>query len=162
MKKITLIAFLVISFSVYSQQKYTFKSGGRVYDINNEKVTPLYLTTTYSDNTDFLKLYKAGRFKKTIGNIMIVTGLSTIAIKHISLVNKSKITSNGSITPTNNILYFVGAGLVITAIPIKIGFSKKIRKSLEILNSSILDKKVTYLDSSILLNSNGIGLSLKF
>lgn len=167
MKNLFLTICLTITLTSFSQEKYTFKSGGRIFDSNNQKLTPTELRKKFSDNNNFLKLYNSGRSKKTIGNILLYTGISTVIIKHLTVVNDKPTfnNSNGSVTvkSSNNILYFVGAGLIAASIPVKIGFSKKIKRAVDVLNESGNNKSIGFIESkSIIMNSNGLGLRMTF
>jgi hypothetical protein len=55
--------------------------------------------------------------------------------------------------------------MVLIAIPIKIGFQKKIKKSIILMNDEIkLQKQNTGInfESNIIANANGVGLKLTF
>lgn len=60
-------------------------------------------------------------------------------------------------------IYVIGGIMSAAAIPIKIGFSKKIKKSIILMNEDAKNPKTTFIESSeIIANSNGIGISIKF
>ena len=62
-------------------------------------------------------------------------------------------------------MYFVSAGISLIAIPIKIGFQKKIKKSVILMNDEMkLQKQNTGInfESNIIANANGVGLKLTF
>ena len=174
MKKILLIFVMLFSMVTYSQEIYTFKSGGRVFDSQNQKISPDDFRNLLVTNQPALELYETGRNKKTIGNVMLYGGISTLIgkfIYDISYVTPYKITqSNGPYPVTtvtseesSRVLYYVGAGLVLVAIPIKIGFSKKIKRAIEMLNEDNSKPKKTSIETaSFIINSNGIGLSITF
>lgn len=162
MKKLFFSVLLILPLFMFSQEVYTFKSGGRVFE-NSIKLNPLQVREKFAVNVDVLKLYNAGRTKKTVGNILLFGGISTIIIKHISVGKKMAPDSNGNIGKADNIMYFVGAGMVVLAVPIKIGFEKKIKKSIVLMNENPPKDKVSYIDSSTLFfNSNGVGICLRF
>jgi hypothetical protein len=166
MKKIFLIVCFIFSLISYSQENYTFRSGGRIFDNNNLKISPTDVRTKFSDNTKFLELYNSGRTKKTVGNILLYTGISTLVIKHLIVVTEPiQSDSRGAVTTksSSNILYFVSGGLILASIPVKIGFSKRIRKAVELLNSNTKSADVGFFDSeSVIFDSNGIGLKMTF
>ena len=59
---------------------------------------------------------------------------------------------------------FVGGALVIIAIPIKIGFSKKIKKAVSLMNEDLKNPKTGFNieSTSFISNSNGVGISITF
>ena len=162
MKKLFLSILFILPFFMFSQDVYTFKSGGRVFE-NSIKLNPIQVREKFADNTEILSLYNAGRTKKTVGNVLFFGGISTLIIKHISVGKKVAPDSNGNFGKADNIMYFVGAGMIVLAIPIKIGFEKKIKKSIVLMNENPPKDKVGFIDSSsLLLNSNGVGISFSF
>lgn len=165
MKQIFIIALVLFSFNSFSQENYKFKKGGKIIDNNNEIVTPTYLRSTFSDNKEFLKLYNAGRTKKNVGNIFLYTGISTLIIKQLSAANNHPTADNNgnfTVKKSSNVAYILGAGLIIAAIPIKVGYSKKIQKSVEVLNSP-KKNPIGYIESmSFIYSSNGIGIRVSF
>ena len=53
--------------------------------------------------------------------------------------------------------------MIILAIPIKIGFSNKIKQAVVLMNQDLKNPKTTLIESSdIIVNSDGIGVSIKF
>ena len=164
MKKIICLFLFALPFINFSQEQLTFKSGGRVYNSNSEKLTSNEVRTLLQPNPEALQLFNAGRSKKTVGNILLYGGISTVVIKHISMLNKYSGTSYNKNIETNNVMYFVGGALVIIAIPIKIGFSKKIKKSLELINNDFKNPKtgLTIDSTNFISNSDGFGISITF
>lgn len=140
-----------------------FKSGGRVFNSNNQKISPHDMRSILSTNSEALKLYNAGRLKKTIGNTLFWGGLGTFAIKHATIIKDSRQPLYKQ-KSTNNIMYFVGAGMVLVSVPVKLGFQKKIKKSVALINEDIKNPSTTFNieESSIIANSNGIGISITF
>ena len=63
-----IFAFLFISGFSFSQETYTFKSGGRVFE-NNKRIKTPEIETYFGHKPEIVNLYKAGRTKKTVGNI---------------------------------------------------------------------------------------------
>ncbi|MFY7811078.1 MAG: hypothetical protein ACOVQ2_05040 [Flavobacterium sp.] len=160
-KTILTLAFMLVGVC-QAQEVYTANNNGKVF-LNQEKIDSEKVKALMANNTEALKLYEAGRMKKTFGNILLYGGIATVALKHLSVVNSDKtVTSNGnvSVESSNNILYFVGAGMVVAAIPIKLGFKNKIKKAVELLNQSNQNK--TELEQNIIVNANGIGIQWRF
>lgn len=73
-----------------------------------------------------LALYDAGRSKKTVGNILFPVGVAFIVD---DLVNGA----NRDITYPTTFTY-LGYACLLIAIPVKIGFSNKIEKAVNLLN----------------------------
>ena len=74
-----------LPFINFSQEQLTFKSGGRVYNSNSEKLTSNEVRTLLQPNPEALQLFNAGRSKKTVGNILLYGGISTVIINHYSI-----------------------------------------------------------------------------
>ena len=158
MKNLFLIFTLLFTSAAFCQETYTMKSGGRIFNSKNERLNSTKVAENF--NPEALKLYKAGRTKKTIGNLFFWGGLSTFVIKHLNVVNKH---SGNMHAVTNNTLYFVGGAMVLTSIPIKIGFQNKIRKSVTVMNEyNTKTDKVSIESTDLMVNANGIGISLTF
>jgi len=70
---------------------------------------------------------------------------------------------NNSKTYSNTLL-FVSAGIILIAIPIKIGFSKKIKRAVLLMNEDLKTPKTSFNieSTSFVSNSNGIGISITF
>lgn len=164
MKNSFLLALIFMTFSTFSQETYTMKSGGRVFNSKNERVHSGKVAENF--NQEALKLYQAGRAKKTFGNILLWGGVGTIVLKHIAVMNEPMILDLYGNTPrpkTNITLYAAGSVMILAAIPIKIGFQKKIRKSVAIMNAAAANSDKTEIEStSIIANSDGLGLKFTF
>lgn len=163
MKKIVLLSLLfIMPLIVSSQEMLTYKSGGRVFNTENKKIKALDVRVIMASNPEALKLYNAGKAKQTWGNVLLYGGISTVVVNHISVAKSS--TSPGSVNAGRNIPYVVGAAMVLVALPIKIGFSKKIKKSINIMNDEIKNPSSGFNieTSSFIANANGIGVSITF
>ncbi len=167
MKKLFLIAILFVAFSSFSQDLYSFKKGGEILE-NGIKISPKNVKEILVNNQTALDLYKVGRNKKTFGNILLSLGIGTLIGK---LVRDSTSGDGFTTLPsgktvanvTSKTLYYVGAVMIIASIPIKIGFSNKIKQALVLMNQNVKNPKTTFIESSdIIVNSNGIGVSIKF
>jgi hypothetical protein len=182
MKKIILIITLLFTFLSFSQNIYTFKSGGRILE-NGKLISPTEIRELIRNNKEALEVYNSGRNKKTFGNVLLYGGIVTMIGKiAYDATHPPKLiqTAQSSYTygPYNNTayiynyayepapsraLYFIGAGFIISSIPIKIGFSNKIRQAIALINKDARTPKTTFVESSeIIANSNGIGISIKF
>jgi hypothetical protein len=162
MKNLFLVFTLLITSITFCQETYTMKSGGRIFNSKGERLNSTKVAENF--NQEALKLYKAGRTKKTLGNIFLYGGISTIIITHLSKVKNTGVQSDGTFgKPTSNTMYFVGAGIVLISIPIKIGFQNRIRKSVTIMNEyNSKTDKVSIESTDLMVNANGIGISLTF
>ena len=154
MKKIICLLVTLLSITGFSQEVYKFKSGGRVFDSKNQKISPEEVRSLLVTNQPALELYEAGRNKKTFGNILLYGGF----VSGIYLFSKDYF--NGKKVGDESYLVI---GLALLAIPIKIGFSKKIKKAIEMLNEDNLKPKTTSIEStSFIANNNGVGVSFTF
>jgi hypothetical protein len=166
MKNLIIVLLLFTSVS-FSQETYTFKSGGRVFE-NNERLNSIEVNKKFSSNSEILKLYNNGRNRKTAGNLLLWGGIGTGIIKILSDTNQNVEQDNRGyikVKQTSNVLYFVTGSMVLIAIPIKIGFQKKIKKSIILMNDEMkLQKQNTGInfESNIIANANGVGLKLTF
>ena len=163
--KTLIYSFLLLSCMFYSQETYTFKSGGRVFE-NGERIKTSQIESTFKDKPEIVNLYKSGRTKKTVGNVFLYSGIGIIALKHYDRVKNQNVDAYGNTTKKeSNVMYFVGAGISIVSIPIKIGFQKRIKKSVALMNedanSKIKSTGFNY-ETNIMANSNGFGLKITF
>lgn len=163
MKNLIVFILLSTSFFCFSQDALTFKSTSKVYNSSNIKLLPEDIRNLFASNTEALRLYNSGKTKQTIGNIFLYGGISTVIIKHITMINKYSVVNTSNVQ-SNNIMYFVGAGLILTAIPIKIGLSKKIKKAVLLMNEDLKTPKTSFTieSTSFISNSNGFGISITF
>ena len=167
MKKLFAILFLALFFNSFSQEIYTSDRNGNVYDSKKNKVAPEVFKQLLQANQPALDLYNAGRTKKTVGNVLLYGGLATGIGNFIYEANKGiepyGAYNNSKSESTPNVLFFVAGAMVVIAIPIKIGFSKKVKKSVEMYNADAKQTKVSSIETTaILANRNGIGLAFTF
>ena len=182
MKKTKFLIILMFNLYAFSQNKYTYMNGGRILE-NGKKINPTEIRNLLINNQRTLELYESGRVKKTFGNVLIYSGLATLISKYIydlsyspKLIGQSSSSYNygpynntayiNSYTyepPPSKTMYVVGGILIVVAIPIKAGFSKRIKKAVVLMNQDSNNPKTTFIESSdIIANSNGIGLSINF
>jgi hypothetical protein len=185
MKKLHFIILLFALNAVAQEtQMYHYQSRGRIYQ-NGVKLQPDTIRSRFANNPEIVKIYNTGRTKKTVGNVLLWGGLA-LGIGHYgymaNLRPKYKYTKNNNdyhyppviiypeysyedVTnyPSNTLLYVSGA-MIVAAIPIKIGFEKKIKKSVELINEVAKNPKTTFnIESTqIIANRNGIGLAITF
>jgi hypothetical protein len=146
-------------------QKLVYKSNGNILNSEKQKISPAQVRELLKDNEKLLADYNAGRSKKTVGNVLIIGGIGLLATD--LLIGA---TSDGNTTVTGNsiqternypsALTYIGVAALIIAIPVKIGFSKKIKNVVTEYNNQMTtgynEFKKTKLD--LITNSNGIGL----
>jgi hypothetical protein len=162
MKQLITFLLLTSSFFCFSQDALTFKSTSRVFNSSNQKLTSSEIRDLFASNPEALKLYNVGKTKQTLGNILLYGGISTVVINHYLILQNAK--NKGDINGDRNIPYIIGGVLILTAIPIKIGFSKKIKKAVSLMNEDLKNPKTGFNieSTSFISNSNGFGVSITF
>lgn len=166
MKKVIVFLILILPIISFSQKTFTFKSGGRVLQ-DNIKISPTAVRDQFNSNKQISDLYNAGRTKKTVGNVLLYGGIGTLVIKFISDINApidhSYPSQNIQVKQTSNVLYGVAAGVILVSIPIKIGFQKKIKKAILLMNDEVQKPKTAFIEKATFIsNSNGFGISITF
>lgn len=155
------------SLQSFSQQ-LIYKSNGNILNSENQKISPKQVRELLKDNDKLLANYNAGRSKKTVGNILLYGGLGFVIADIIRGTTASGITS----APTGGGYYelksektypkamtYLGVAAVVIAIPVKIGFSKKIKNVVTEYNNL---KTTGYNNPklNLITNSQGIGFRL--
>lgn len=170
-KPLFLLLLFFCSLQSHSQ-KLVYKSNGTILNSENQKIFPDQVRELLKDNQQLLADYNAGRSKKTVRNILIIGGLGFLTADLIKVVTASGI----SATPIgggqyalqeekNNfpsVLTYIGIAAIIIAIPVKIGFSNKIKNVVTDYNSQNASGYKQFNDPKLdlITNSNGIGLRL--
>ena len=152
-------------------QKLVCKSNGTILNSENQKISPDQVWELLKDNQKLLADYNAGRTKKTFGNILLIGGLGLLTADLIHGATASGMTA----VPTGGGYYslqtektyptaltYVGVMAVIIAIPVKIGFSKKIKNVVTEYNNQMATgyNQLNKQKLDLITNSNGIGLRL--
>jgi hypothetical protein len=126
--------FLLFFFCILQShsQKLIYKSNGTILNSENQKISPEKVREILKDNQQLLADYNAGRSKKTVGNVLLIGGLGLIAGDVLVGANtdgNTTVSGNSIQTERNypSALTFVGIAAVVISIPVKIGYSKKIR-----------------------------------
>lgn len=163
LKKIALLFLLVFPLLSFCQDTLTYKGNGRIFNSSQQKLSSENVRSLISNNTEALHLYNSGKTKQTLGNIFLYGGISIVIIKHITMLNKYS-GQNALKAESNNVMYFVGGAITIIAIPIKIGFSKKIKRAVTTVNEDLKNPKTGFNieSTSFVSNSNGFGISITF
>ncbi|HLF53176.1 hypothetical protein [Flavobacterium sp.] len=156
MKTKSLVALLLLTSLFSFSQQLTYKSGGNIFDSNNKKISPSEVRQLLADKPGLLNLYNEGRTKKTVGNVLLIGGLGLIVGD----------LANGA---TRDVVYpaaltYLGVASFIIAIPVKIGFSKKIKTVVEDYNKQLVnnDSKIKIESMSLYTNQGGLGIQMTF
>jgi hypothetical protein len=162
MKNLFALFLLLTSFLCLSQEALTFKGTSKVLNSDKVKLSPTEVRDLFVANPEALRLYNSGKTKQTLGNILLYGGIATVAINHYSIMQQAK--NRANIDGDRNIPYAIGGVLILTAIPIKIGFSKKIEKAVSLMNEDLKNPKTgsNIESTSFISNSNGLGISITF
>jgi hypothetical protein len=168
-KPLFFLLLFLCSLQSYSQ-KLVYKSNGNIRDSENNKISPTKVRELLANNQKLLADYNAGRSKKTIGNILLISGFGFLTADIIHGVTASGITvvpaGGGYYAPKSEKTYptaltYLGFAAIIVAIPVKIGFSKKIKNVVtEYNNQKTVGYESNYKKLDLITNSNGIGLRL--
>ena len=160
-KQLFILLFFSCSLQSFSQ-KLVYKSNGNILNSNGQELSPNLVRIVLRENQQLLKNYNIARRKKTIGNILLISGpvLSFVGAFSYALSGL-----DAGLAPENEevnrsvpkIIAFTGLAAIVVAIPVKIGFSKKIRNVVtEYNNQNTTGFNTPKLD--LITNSNGIGL----
>ncbi len=169
-KSIIFLFFLFYNVATFSQI-IIYKSNGNIRDSENKKISPDQVRELLVSNEKLLADYNAGRSKKTVGNVLLLGGLGFLTADLIRGVTASGITS----TPTGGgyynlesektypkVMTYIGVASILIAIPVKIGFSKKIKNVVTDYNNQKATGFNQYNNPKLdlITNSNGLGLRL--
>lgn len=142
MKKVLLLLMLILPIISFAQN-YSFKNGGGILQngilISPEEVRQLLVT-----NQPALQLYDAGRSKKTIGNVLLYGGgtifsyaLYKTIYPNVTYKQYGGYGSSSTVFTDDTpkpVVGITGIVLMLAAIPVKIGFSNKIRQAVTLMN----------------------------
>ena len=153
-----IIAFLL---SLQSQsQNLVYKSNGNVRDSENNKISPKKMRVLLASNQKLLAVYNAGRSKKTIGNILLYGGLGLLAADVLVELYRPVDINNLEKRTYPSALTYIGAAAFVISIPVKIGFSKKVRSAVEDYNK-LKSERLTEISNKnleFIANANGLGM----
>ncbi|HQZ26349.1 MAG TPA: hypothetical protein PLD18_13710 [Flavobacterium sp.] len=162
MKQLFVLLFFCCILQSHSQ-KLVYKSNGTILNSENQQISPDQVRELLKNNQELLADYNAGRFKKTIGNILLVSGPVFLVVGTFTyVISGFESGMNGEYVKESDksipkIIAFVGLAELLIAIPVKIGFSKKIKNVVtEYNNQNATAYNKPKLD--LITNSNGIGL----
>ena len=140
-------------------QKLVYKSNGNILNSENQQISPDQVRELLKDNQKLLADYNAGRSKKTLGNVLLYGGMGLFLINtyYQTLSSNSNYNDNNYENGSPFALSIVGLASMAVAIPVKIGFSRKIKNVVtEYNNPNATGFNKPKLD--LITNSNGIGL----
>lgn len=154
MKNSIKIFLLLLVCQLSLAQKLVYQNRGNIQNDKSNNLTSAEIRTLLINNETLLAEYNAGRTKKTVGNVLLVGGLSLSSVALASPLFEDK--------PVSIELVAVGFVSVLVAIPVKIGFTKKIKHVVSEYNNlntiGVKNFEVNKLD--VIANSNGLGLKL--
>jgi hypothetical protein len=167
------IFFFLLFCSVASfSQTLIYKSNGNILNAANEKISPDQIRELFKENEKLLADYNAGRSKKTAGNILLCVGSGFVIADIYRRIYKPDVYEYSFKQSTfyqtieaklikeikfPSALGYIGFTLIAVAVPIKIGFSKKIKNVVtDYNNQSAIGYNKPKLD--LITNANGIGL----
>ena len=159
---VLLLFFCILQFH---SQKLVYKSNGNILNNENQQLSPDQVRKLLKDNQKSLANYNAGRLKKTIGNVLIVSGSVFLVVGTFSYALSGL---DAGMDPEydgdnyRNIpkaIALVGLAELLISIPVKIGFSKKIENVVTDYNNQN-DTGYNKPKLDFITNSNGIGLRL--
>ena len=164
MKKI-LVLTLLISFSCFSQQlKYCI--GGTIYKSENQKLNPTAVRELMKNNEAALTLYNAGRGKKTWGNVLFYGGFGLAAINLYTAMTKDPYTNSSSGDYTseraNPTMAIIGGTMIVASIPIKMGYTRKVKKAINEYNKGVAYNDKLKPDVTFLAGIQGFGVRIQF
>ena len=164
MNKLFLLAILISSIGFAQQLEY--RSGGRVFDSQNQKIKTDTVRKMMKDNQEALRLYTAGRRKKTWGNVLFYGGLTLCVANLYDGIYGDAFTadSHGAYVPnhTEPTLAIIGGAMIVASIPIKIGYPKKIKAAINAYNKDIAFREGERPDVTLLATSQGLGVKISF
>ncbi|OYU79141.1 MAG: hypothetical protein CFE23_15430 [Flavobacterium sp. BFFFF1] len=148
-KKITFFLIMFLNIAAHSQN-LVYVPNGNVTNSDNQTLTPKLVRDILASNPKALESYNTGRSKKTIGDFLLGLG--------IGLAAGDLAAGLFSDTHYPTAITFVGLGSVAVAIPIKIGYARKIRSAVDQYNGHPTTERVRTIN--VIGNPNGIGLRL--
>lgn len=154
MKNAIKIILLLLACQLSFAQKLVYKNRGNIKDDKGKNLSSVEVRSLLANNETLLEEYNIGRTKKTVGNVLLLGG-ATLSYGILAVqLSEGKPVSTG--------LVAVGLISMLVAIPVKIGFTKKIKHVVSEFNNQKAiganNFKVDNLD--IIANSNGFGIKL--
>lgn len=151
-KQIFIILFFLIGIPSFGQ-KLTYAGNGNILDANNSKLSPVQVETLLKDNEELFRSYVAGRSKKSIGNIMLYTGLALIGTDLVIGASKD--------VEYPTFFSIVGGITTLISIPVKMGYSKKIKNVVNEYNAKNGFTFINKIDPKLEMITNNLGLGMR-
>lgn len=153
--KILFFAFLLFSAVSFSQQ-LTLKSGGKIYDSNNQKLSNAAVKELLASQPELLEQYKQGRTKASVGGFLLGFGIGLLGADLATGLTQDKTYPTAST--------YIGLASTLISIPVMIGHSKKIKKAIDGYNEALLINKTgfNFEKINVITNQNGIGMRISF
>jgi hypothetical protein len=164
-KKLLFVVLLNIFIS-NAQSTYTYGTGGNVLE-NGKKLNSTLVREKFTGNYKLLEMYDAGRNKKTWGNVLFYGGFGLAAL-NLTLSATAYVGPGSNGQPSvekvpGPQLAIIGGVLTLVSIPIKVGYPKRIKSAIELMNTTgeVTPKKVAY-QLNISPSVNGMAIRLTF
>lgn len=154
MKNPIKIVLLILICQFSFAQKLVYKNRGNIKDDNGNYLSSTEVRLLLANNESLLAEYNNGREKKTAGNILLIGGAALAVVPTAIQLYNGQPVSQG----------ILGLGIVsmVVAIPVKIGFTRKIKHVVSEFNSQkaigVTNFQIQNMD--LITNSNGIGFRL--
>ncbi len=170
MKRNFVVLLFLISIVGFSQQ-LKYGSGGTVYNVENQKISPEGVRKLLAMNEEALSLYNSGRSKKTWGNVLFYGGLGLVTTNLLIGMHTDNTTvsypGNGNYPSvqserTDMTMALIGGAMIVASIPVKIGYPKKIKTALGLYNKSLTNHYRPEPRTTLLASANQIGLRIEF
>jgi len=162
LNRIFFFVFFICCFESHAQS-LVYKSNGNIKDTEGKSISPDKIRLLLANNEKLLKEYNSGRSKKTVGNILFYGGMGLVAgdLVREAFTTKSSYGYNEERTYPS-VMTYLGVASFLVSIPVKIGFSKKIKNVVTDYNQqkSIGSNQPNYKEIDFISNSNGIGFRL--
>ena len=154
MKNAIKIILLLLVCQLSFAQKLVYKNRGNIEDVNGNNLSSNEVRYLLANNETLLEEYNIGRTKKTVGNVLHVGGATLAYVPTVIQLYNGKPVSIG--------LFSAGIVSMLVAIPVKIGFTKKIKNVVSQFNNqkSVSDTNFKIQSMDLITNSNGLGFKL--
>ncbi|MFH6986249.1 hypothetical protein ACHRVW_00750 [Flavobacterium collinsii] len=170
--KLIIGGLFLMLFQVSFSQQLSYRSGGVVYnDAENKKLSTNVVRAYLDNNPEALSLYNAGRNKKTWGNVLFYGGSSLVVANLIVGLTQDNTTVsypgngyNPSIKsePTSFTAAIIGGAMIIASIPIKMGYTRKIKSAIAKHNEGLVENYKSVPKTTLIASANQIGLKIEF
>lgn len=156
MRNYFIALFVVFASLMYGQESYYYSGWGKIRNSRNEVVSSREIKTTFVNEYEIIQSYRHARSEATVGNVLIGGGLG-FALGY---------TASALFGPTFFTPAPVIGGVALAGIGVAFRMMSKKTKKETVDKMNDHQRKVKYqssIDSSqIIVNSNGIGLSVSF